>query len=98
MITKVPNPVLFQKAKPVGQIDKKTKKIIQDLKTTLTATDKPKGVGLAAPQIGVSLRIFAARPKEKDPVKIFINPQILWKSDDLIEIEREEKSKNTLYG
>lgn len=94
MITKVPNSVLFQKAKPVENIDKRVQKVIKDLKDTLIKTQRPKGVGLAAPQIGVSLRIFVTRPQEKDAIRVFINPEITWKSDELVEIQRENKTKH----
>ncbi|MBI2612090.1 peptide deformylase [Candidatus Gottesmanbacteria bacterium] len=92
MIVKVPNPVLFQKAKPVGRIDKKIERIIKDLKTTLLAAKNPKGVGLAAPQIGISLNIFITRSRESNPIRVFINPEILWKSEELVEIQRETKT------
>ena len=50
--------------------------VLEDMIKTLKATKEPEGVGLAAPQIGVPLRIFLARPDPKGEITIFINPEI----------------------
>lgn len=42
----------------------------------LLETRDPKGVGLAAPQVGASLRIFQMKPTDKSPITTFINPII----------------------
>lgn len=58
-IVKEPNKVLRAKAKDVAASDiraRKIQKLIADMKVTLKST--PDGVGLAAPQVGESLRIF----------------------------------------
>lgn len=56
-IVKNPNKVLRRNAPPVADFsDKKLKKLVPDMKETLANT--PDGVGLAAPQIGASLRVF----------------------------------------
>jgi peptide deformylase len=69
------NPILRKISKPVGKIDKKILLLISDLKETLLAHKNPEGVGLAAPQIGKNLRIFAMRDGKK--LKIVINPEII---------------------
>lgn len=76
-IVHVPNNVLTAAAKPVAQFDKKLVRLITDLKDTLAATTNPKGVGLAAPQIGEAWRIFVTRPHDHDPIRVFINPEII---------------------
>mgnify|MGYP001615492683 FL=1 len=96
MIITVPNKVLTTPAKPVEKIDKKIKQIIQQMKDDLIYKENPKGVGLAAPQIGIPLRIFIIKPAETSPVEVFINPQISWRSKDLAEIERPNDSKPSL--
>lgn len=73
-------------SKPVEKIDKKTIKLIQDLKDTLSVQTDPEGVGLAAPQIGVNLRVFYT--KYKDFEKVVINPEII----EISEV-KEKKSK-----
>lgn len=80
MIVQTPNPVLFKKALPVETIDKKILKIVSGMKKTLIDSQNPKGVGLAAPQIGESLRIFIMQPRAKGPISIHINPVILMAS------------------
>jgi peptide deformylase len=72
-----PNPVLRQPAKPVVTLDKRILDIIADLEKTLMAAKDPQGVGLAAPQIGISLRIFLIRPTPRSKPKLFINPEII---------------------
>lgn len=54
-IVKVPDPVLRQKTKRVTSIDSSVKKLIADMRETLHADAGQ--VGLAAPQVGVSLRV-----------------------------------------
>lgn len=44
---------------------------------TLLATNKPKGVGLAAPQIGEPYQVFITRPSATSRIEVFINPKIL---------------------
>lgn len=77
----VPNEVLTTPAKTVVSFDKKLAKLVQDLRETLAATRNPKGVGLAAVQIGEPWRVFVTRPKESDPIGVFINPEIITQSD-----------------
>jgi len=64
-------------AKPVDKIDKKVLSVIADMRSALISARNPEGVGLAAPQIGVPLRIFFARPDLKKQPLLFINPEIL---------------------
>lgn len=75
-IVTVPEPVLRQVAKPVKKLDKRVLDIIADMEKTLLAAKDPEGVGLAAPQIGISLQIFLCRPSKKSKPQVFINPQI----------------------
>lgn len=85
-IITVPNPILRQKAKLItlkgGVLDKKTKQIISDLKKTLRIQTSPRGVGLSAPQIGVSKRIFVLEIGKK--ITTVINPQILSASKEML--------------
>jgi len=50
------------------------------MKKSLLATTDPKGVGLAAPQVGKSLQIFIAKPTDKSKISVFINPKIIKQS------------------
>lgn len=84
-IVHTPDPVLVKKAAEVGKIDKKITRIIEDMRKTLLHADNPKGVGLAAPQIGISLQIFLLRPEETDPMRVFINPVITKQSKKMLD-------------
>jgi len=73
-IRPLPDPVLRQKAKRVSNIDGSIKKLVRDMIETLHA--EPGRVGLAAPQIGIPLRVIViGLPEEEDIV--VINPQIV---------------------
>lgn len=80
-IIHVPHTVLTSPAKTVTLFDKRLIKLLDDMKATLRATKNPKGVGLAAPQVAEPWRIFLTRPRESDPIRIFINPEIIKKSE-----------------
>ncbi len=97
-IVRVPNQVLASPAKTVTDFDKRLAKLVSDLKETLIATKNPKGVGLAAPQIGEALRVFVTRPTEKTPIRVFINPEVVKQSKDLTDgvPERENKLEGCL--
>ncbi|KUK20426.1 peptide deformylase, partial [Pseudothermotoga lettingae] len=70
------DPVLRKKSKNVERVDETTISLIKDLFETMYATD---GIGLAAPQIGVSLRIFVM---DDGKPRVFINPEIIYKSEE----------------
>jgi peptide deformylase len=77
-IRKLPDPVLRQKAKKISGVDKSILKIISDMVETLHDAS---GVGLAAPQIGVSLRLVViCLPEEDSEDIILINPEIIKRS------------------
>lgn len=72
-IRTLPDPVLRRKAKRVTTIDGSIQKLIDDMIDTLRAVH---GTGLAAPQIGVSLRIAVIGISEKEVITL-INPEIV---------------------
>ncbi len=71
------NPILRQQAVKVKQVDKRLKKLIKDMIKTMLKKD---GVGLAAPQVGVSERLiilnFQIDKKEFRPIAL-VNPEIV---------------------
>lgn len=74
--------VLRQTAEEVQTIDDGVRQLVDNMFDTMYAED---GVGLAAPQVGISKRIFIIDVSEVDgepegPM-VFINPKIIWKSD-----------------
>lgn len=74
-IIRTGDPRLAAKSKPVTKIDKKILQIVKDMEDTLKAQKDPEGVGLAACQIGINLRMFSMVDKTK--IKTLINPEIL---------------------
>jgi peptide deformylase len=77
-----PDPRLKLKCKPVAKVDAKVARLMDDMLTTMYAAP---GIGLAAPQVGVTQRIIVldvAREDEKPaPIKM-ANPEIVWASDE----------------
>ncbi|MCC6290984.1 peptide deformylase [Candidatus Nomurabacteria bacterium] len=92
------NPLLRQVAKQVAEKEFGTielKKILEEMVETLTA--EPDGIALAAPQIGISKRIFIVKmPEEKNLV--FINPIITKLSKKKEPLEEGCLSVRWLYG
>ena len=77
-IIEAPNPVLSGKAQAVRlPFPSDLPGILHQMEKALLSAKDPKGVGLAAPQIGLSLRIFIAKPTDKSKIQVFINPKIL---------------------
>lgn len=79
----IPNLVLTTPAKNVTAFDKKLANLITDMKETLLVTKNPKGVGLAATQIGVGVRIFLTKPNDASKIRAFVNPEIVQKHKSL---------------
>ena len=79
------DPVLRQKAAPVEHITDEMRTLIRDMFDTMYAEE---GVGLAAPQVGVTDRIIVvdSRDEEIEPFAL-INPEIVHFSDDLVRDE-----------
>ena len=77
------NECLRQKALPVRVIGPEHEKIGRELIETLRKED---GIGLAAPQVGISERIFVIHVGDREPL-IFINPSILETSQEILKYE-----------
>lgn len=77
-IVKVPEPVLRQKTKKIKKIDASTQKLIDDMIETMYDAH---GVGLAANQVGVSLRLCVIDARDEGPgLVVLINPEIVRRS------------------
>ena len=78
-----PNPILKAKAKPVGRADDA---VIRDLAAKMLASMYvAPGIGLAAPQVGKSLRLITIdlMPDNKPAPITLINPEIVALADEL---------------
>jgi len=80
-IRTLPDPVLRQKAKRVTKIDKSIQKLIDDMIDTLHA--EPNRAGLAAPQVGVPLRVAVIELPEHGLITL-INPEIVKREGERI--------------
>ena len=71
-----PDPVLRQKAKRVKNIDGSLQQLIDDMIETMRTTS---GVGLAAPQVGISLRLAVIEipPPDSAGPFVLINPEMV---------------------
>ena len=74
----LPDPVLRRKAVRVPAIDASSHRLIEDMIESMYAAN---GVGLAAPQIGVSLRVVVIGMPEEEPFAL-INPEIVKRSGE----------------
>jgi peptide deformylase len=91
-IVTAPNPVLSAIAKPVSKVDSSVIKLVEEMKKVLVSTTDPKGVGLAAPQVGKPLQIFIAKPTDKSKILVFINPKITERSLEQSLVKRPKKN------
>ncbi len=79
-----PDAVLTTRCTPVSAVDAKVRALAADMLATMYAAP---GRGLAAPQVGVSLRLFVMDVTWKDGVcspQVIINPDIVAMSDDRV--------------
>jgi peptide deformylase len=79
-IRTVPDPILRQKSKRVSTIDGSIHKLIANMIETMHAAP---GVGLAAPQVGIPLRVIVIGLPEQEEI-VLINPQIVRKSGERV--------------
>jgi len=79
----LPETVLRQKAKKVPKIDASIKRLIGDMIETM---QKAEGVGLAAPQVGISLRVAVLQMPEEKPFTI-VNPKVVKRDGERLVME-----------
>ncbi len=86
-IVSIPDPILRRKAHKVTEFDKEFNKLVDDMVETMREAP---GVGLAAPQVGVSQRLIVIEYGEEDdeeaPKKLYIlaNPEIVASSEQIV--------------
>ena len=77
-----PDPRLKAVSEPVARVDDEIKKLVDDMLESMYAAE---GIGLAAIQVGVPRRVLvmdlAQKEGRREP-QAFINPKILWASDE----------------
>lgn len=81
------NPKLREKSSP-AEFGSETDEVIQDLKDTLTYLQQSKRIGraLATPQLGyMKGLVYVQTPSRKF---VLLNPHIVWKSEEMLEVEQ----------
>lgn len=79
-----PDPRLEKRAVPVERVDDVVGQLMDDMLETMYATN---GVGLAAPQVGVSLRVITVdtadteKGEKPNPMQL-ANPEVVWESEE----------------
>lgn len=93
-ITHYPADVLANAAKPVEKVDDNIRQLVEKMKDIMLTN---KGVGLAAPQVGVPLRLFIiSLDGKREGVRVYINPTVTLEGD-LAEIEEGCLSAPGIY-
>lgn len=86
-IITAPDPRLKVKCEPVAEVDAEVARLMDDMLDTMYLAP---GIGLAAPQVGVTRRILVVdvSPKEgpREPIRM-ANPEIIWQSEELATYE-----------
>ena len=78
-VLQYPDPVLSKKSLPVGRLTDKDLRLIREMVEIMYEED---GVGLAAPQVGVSKRIIVVSPRAvRGEEQVYINPEITYFSE-----------------
>jgi len=85
--------VLRAECEPVETVDDEIRRLADDLQETMYEAD---GIGLAAPQVGVELRMFAYDVRDPEaPAGVIIDPEIVEQSD---ETEKEPEGCLSIPG
>lgn len=91
-----PDPVLRRRAVPVERVDERIRRLLDDMLETMYAAP---GIGLAAPQVGESLRVIVADvSEEKNAPLRMVNPEITWRSETTAVAEEGCLSLPEIYG
>lgn len=81
-IKKLGCPVLRKQAQPVGTVTEDVQRLVEEMFETMYAAE---GIGLAAPQVGVSRRVIVVdvgpHDASAEPMAL-INPEVLWLSEE----------------
>ena len=94
-IVSAPNKVLTLPSKEVKTIDKKILRLVIEMEEALLAQRDPQGVGLAAPQVGINIRLYIVKANPKAQTQVFINPKIL-ETEGLPAKDTEERFEGCL--
>lgn len=86
-IITAPDPRLKVKCKAVARVDREIRKLMDDMLETMYVAP---GIGLAAPQVGVTKRVLVVDVSKEDGERkplCMANPEIVWRSDTHVTYE-----------
>jgi peptide deformylase len=83
-IVKNPNDILTKRTKPVTKFDQKLAVLLNDMFETMMEED---GIGIAAPQVGESVRVAIVDLGEGQDIIEMVNPEVLQTEGSVIDIE-----------
>jgi len=79
LVRQFPDPALRNPARPVAEVDEDVRRLVDRM---LDIMDRAHGVGLAAPQVGVSRRVLVYRPSDEEQPRVLINPELVERSEE----------------
>lgn len=86
-IIKYPDPLLARKSEPVAEITDEIRELVEDMTKAMYDND---GIGLAAPQVGQSIRLVVtdlSGPKERADLRVWVNPEIVSRDGSVVSEE-----------
>jgi peptide deformylase len=78
-VRRLGDPILKTKARPVERFDDELRDEVTRMATLM---NDALGIGLAAPQVGISHRLLVYRVEPHSPIVALVNPEIEWSSRD----------------
>jgi peptide deformylase len=94
-ILRYPDARLHTVARPVAEVDARIGHLVSDMIETMYASE---GIGLAATQVDVHERVIVMDVSEsRDQPLVLINPEITWRSEDMVMAEEGCLSVPTIY-
>ncbi|HEY1092014.1 MAG TPA: peptide deformylase [Burkholderiaceae bacterium] len=94
-ILRYPDARLHLVAKPVAEVDGRIRALVDDMAETMYDAD---GVGLAATQVDVHERVIVIDTSaDRDDLRVLINPELIEKSEEMVEGEEGCLSVPTIY-
>jgi peptide deformylase len=73
LVRQYPDPILRMNAKEIGELDESVPELVERMTRLM---DEARGVGLAAPQVGVLRRVVVYRTGEEAPAVALVNPRV----------------------
>lgn len=84
LVRQYPDPVLRMQAREVADFDESVTSLAERMTALM---DEARGVGLAAPQIGVLRRVLVYRTAEEEPAVVLVNPRVVATGEEVATAE-----------